>query len=666
MATPVKWGTEFLVNTTSLNDQSGPTITALANGRFVVTWMDYSGTAAINSGIDLRAQIFNADGSAFGAEFLVNTTTASWQSDPNITALADGRFVVAWRDDGASGGDTSSTAVRAQMFNADGSTFGAEFLVNTTTADIQYQPTITALADGRFVVSWADYSATAGDTKGSAIRAQLFNADGSTFGAEFLVNTTTKAFQYDPTITALADGGFVVAWTDSSATGGDTSGSAVRAQLFSAGGAASGAEFLVNTTTISLQQKPTITALAGGGFVVAWEDSSGIGGDTALTAIKAQVFNADGSTSGPEFLVNTTTDDFQTQPTITGLADGGFVVAWTDSSATGGDPSERAVRAQVFNADGSTSGSEFLVNTSTASYQLGPTITALADGRFVVAWTDGTLTGGDPSGAAVRAQIFDPREAAVVLSGTALNDDYVGTGFGDQLSGSFGKDRLTGAAGADTLFGAAGIDLLFGGAGTDTLIGGANDDSLFGGSSLDYLHGQAGNDWLDGGAAADWMRGGAGADRLFAQAGNDQLFGEAGNDRLFGGQGDDWLRGGQDNDQLSGGSGNDRLTGGTGADRMAGNAGADVFIFATAAEAGSLALHDTISDFSVGSDRLDLSAIQAGQVFIGTDGFHNVAGELRYDLASGLLSGDLDGDGAADYVIELTNHAAITAGDLIL
>ena len=99
---------------------------------------------------------------------------------------------------------------------------------------------------------------------------------------------------------------------------------------------------------------------------------------------------------------------------------------------------------------------------------------------------------------------------------------------------------------------------------------------------------------------------------------------------------------------------------------MTGGAGADVFVFSTAAEAGTIAKHDKISDFTAGSDHLDLAAIQAGQTFIGGAVFSNVAGQVRYDVASGLLTGDVNGDGVADYVIELTNLAAITGMDLIL
>ena len=426
MATPVKWGSEFLVNTTTVSEQSSPAITGLANGRFVVVWRDFSQTGGDPNFFAVRAQVFNSDGSASGAEFLVNTTTVNSQFEPTITALTDGRFVVAWED--ASGGFPDH-AIRAQVFNADESTSGSELLVNTTTANLQSEPTITSLADGRFVVAWTDYSANGGDTSAAAIRAQVFNANGSVSGAEFLINSATAGSQDQPTITAIANGRIVVVWADNSATGGDTSGSAIRAQEFNANGSTFGTEFQVNTISVGNQILPTITGLADGHFVVTWKDGSDING----YSVRAQTFNADGSTSGAEFLVNTTTDLDQTQPTTTALADGRFVMAWVDTSLLVGNPFGAAFVAQLFNANGSTSGAEFLVSTGNISGQYPPAITALADGRFAVAWTDASMTGGDTSGAAIRAQIFDPREAAVTLGGTARNDDYVGTGFGDQI-----------------------------------------------------------------------------------------------------------------------------------------------------------------------------------------------------------------------------------------
>jgi hypothetical protein len=90
----------------------------------------------------------------------------------------------------------------------------------------------------------------------------------------------------------------VVTWRDASAgvggATGDTSNTAVKAQVFGATGAAVGGEIRVNTATVGIQQAPQITALPDGGFVVTWQDnSSGVGGatgDTSSTAIKAQVF----------------------------------------------------------------------------------------------------------------------------------------------------------------------------------------------------------------------------------------------------------------------------------------------------------------------------------------------------------------------------------------
>src|SRR6266446_686229 len=364
---------------------------------------------------------------AVGSEILVNTTTLRQQYDPTVATFADGRFVVAWADDSASGGDTSATAIRAQIFNADGTKFWSEFLVNSTTSSYQDEPAITALPDGRFVVAFRDISGTGGDISSAGIRARIFNADGTTSTSDFLVNTTTFDAQELPTITALPDGHFVVAWRDYSQTGGDRSSTAVRGQVFNPDGSKSGGEFLGNTTTAGPQEEPTIAGLADGRFVVAWTDSSASGGDTSSSAIRAQLFNPDGSKSGSEFLVNTTTLHQQYQPTVTGLPDGGFVVAWTDGSDFS---TSKNIRAQVFNADGSLSGDEFVVNTTLPNHQDRSTIAAWHDGHFVVAWTDFSQTGGDTSSLAIRAQIFAAGDVAPVAQDGAAsgNEDTVMTG----------------------------------------------------------------------------------------------------------------------------------------------------------------------------------------------------------------------------------------------
>ena len=677
MATPVKWGSEFLVNTTTASAQYEPTLAALSDGRFVAAWTDFSLSTGDTSGSAVFAQVFNADGSKSGAEFLVNTTTNSFQEQPTLTALTEGRFVAAWRDHSTS--ITNGTEVRAQLFNADGSKSGTEFLVNTISTNDQWMPTLTTLTDGRFVAAWTDQSQSIDDPSGYAVRAQIFNADGSKSGTEFLVNTNPINNQLAPTLAAVADGRFVAAWTTFSQSGGDTSGSAVHAQVFNADGSRSGTEFLVNSTMTSDsdQADPNITSLTDGRFVAAWSDLSQSVGDTSSFSVRAQVFNADGSKSGAELLVNTTTTGLQAVPTLTALSDGRFVAVWWDFSQTGGDTSYYAVRAQAFNADGSKSGIEFLVNTTTNDYQFQSTITALADGRFVAAWSDRSATGGDTDDYCLRAQIFDPREAEVTLYGSALADDFVGTAWNDVMSGNSGNDSLNGGDGADTLNGGNGADLLIGGKGNDTYYVNSLSDTVVEAAhqgadrvissviSLDLANYAFVEMARLNGVANLNLAGNVGANQLVGNAGDNLVQGLGGNDKLFGNAGNDTLYGGSGSDTLQGGEGKDRLTGGL---------GADVFVFVSASEAGNGANRDRITDFALGVDKIDLSAIDAHELlagnqafsFIGNAAFSGVAGELRYNAGNGIVYADTNGDAVSDLQLQLIGKPAITAGDFIL
>ncbi|MEO8113744.1 MAG: hypothetical protein ABI655_05155, partial [Phenylobacterium sp.] len=261
-------GSEFLVNTTTVGNQDTSQITTLANGGFVVTWLDLSQTGADTSGNALRAEAFDAGGTPVGAEILVNTTTAGTVFSEQITDLSGGGFAVAWTDTSASGGDISGLAVRAQVFTATCTPVGTEILVNTATTGNQTDEQITALSNGGFVVTWDDYSGTGGDTSAGAVRAQVFTATGARVGTEMLVNTSTLNDQSSSQITALSNGAFAVTWTDGSQSGGDTSGNAVRGQIFTT--AAEPTLWHLGGTTVFTEQS-AVTAAPG--LVLADADS---------------------------------------------------------------------------------------------------------------------------------------------------------------------------------------------------------------------------------------------------------------------------------------------------------------------------------------------------------------------------------------------------------
>ena len=60
-------GTEFHVSTTTANNQQNPTVAALGDGGFVVTWID---NAKDGSGWGVYGQRYGASGVAAGTEFL--------------------------------------------------------------------------------------------------------------------------------------------------------------------------------------------------------------------------------------------------------------------------------------------------------------------------------------------------------------------------------------------------------------------------------------------------------------------------------------------------------------------------------------------------------------------------------------------------------------------
>jgi hypothetical protein len=313
-------GANFVVATTGVGNQLSPCVSALSDGRFVIVWQSND-----NGGdYDIRARVFNADGSPSGAvndDFLVSTTTMNDQSGPSVTTLADGGFVVTWMSDDH--GDGSGNCIRGRLFNADGSAIGDDFILNSTTASDQSSPSITTLADGRFVVTWESLDNGAD----LDIRARVFNADGSpddavNDGDDFLVGTTMTDDQSGPSVTTLADGGFVVTWMSEDV--GDGSGNCLRGRVFSADGSAAGDDFLINSTAASSQMLPAVAALADGRFVVTWQ-SYDTGADYD---IRGRVFNADGSPAGDDFLVSSTTALQQYDPAVTALADGRFIVTW--------------------------------------------------------------------------------------------------------------------------------------------------------------------------------------------------------------------------------------------------------------------------------------------------------------------------------------------------
>jgi Ca2+-binding RTX toxin-like protein len=679
-------------------------VTALSGGRFAVVYRDGSNQQA-------RSRIFEADGTPVTGPIAASLSNGA---DPVIAGLANGGFVVAYFTITATGGDTSGSSLYAQTFDASGVAVGSRFLVNTTTANDQTEPAIAVLANGHFVVSWSD-DGTVADAYNTAIRARVFNQDGSPFSAEFRVDVGTP-FSIDlSAITALPDGRFIVSYSRSLPSA--TNDLDVMARIFNPDGSQSVAEFRINTTTDQRQDNVKLATLADGNFVAIYESKDGpvIGG-----GVFAKIFNTNGTQSVAEFRVNGETLGRQWKSDVAGLADGRFVVVFTNSPE-GTAPT--TVRAIVFNADGSVSVPEFVVETMDF-FAAVPKVAAMPDGRFVVSISDI----GNPSDNGVSAYVFDPKvnigtANAENLTGAALNDTLYGYEGNDSLYGRGGNDVLFGGLGADYLDGGEGFDVasyaqatsgvdvrlyegkgltgeatadvllniegligsayadvLIGNVGNNYFVGDAGDDYFDGFGGTDSFYGQTGNDWVNMRSGIEYVDGGDGLDmvsyfyastgvtvrfdnsalntgdaagdtyisveRVFGSAFGDVLVGANGQgDLLYGNSGNDYLYGGGANDFLYGGTGDDFLTGGAGDDVIDGGTDVDILSYIDATAGVALTLSESGSgSFVVGG--------------FGTDTYTSIEG-----LSGSYTAGDsLTGNAAANILYGYGGNDILNGG----
>ena len=236
--------------------------------------------------------------------------------------------------------------------------------------------------------------------------------------------------------------------------------------------------------------------------------------------------------------------------------------------------------------------------------------------------------------------------------------------------------------------------------GNDTFKGGANSETVRDSGGSDSYNLGGGNDTFlalhAAGAsadAADTVNGGTGIDTYDASGavnnigirldlgstnsvnggtdtiiGFENAMGGAGSDTIYGSSGANTLIGGSGTDELRGLGGRDILTGDNASNT---GGGTDNFLFLKLSDSGTKAAsRDLITDFEEGSDIIVLTAIDANTKLAGDQAFHLTAkggfggftgsqGELRFRFTDGgntLITGDVNGDGVADFSIALKGH----------
>ncbi|MCW2283671.1 ribosomal protein S11 [Rhodoblastus acidophilus] len=454
-----------------------PSVAALPNGGFIVTWEDWNGQ---------HARMFDATGAATTGVLDLAPYSSSIAL-PTVVGLAGGGFALAWSDQRTTGGDTSGSSMHMRCYDATGALVGAEQQINVATNRNQTDTCMAALTSGGFVVTWRDGGVGGG---GSQIKARIYNGSGQALSGEVALSDLSVSATA-PSITALADGGFAAHWEENAME---------VVQRFSSQGVAVGPKL---TTAMQLygagcvSAKTDIVALSGGGLAIAWVANYDIFNDGSGTSIAVQVFDSSGNTAGP-MRANIDSEGDQIQPVLTALDNGAFMVSWTDM-ATGGDTIQVSSRifaptiafagdpAHLSIAEGATQIATIVANSTRAGATITYAIAGGADaGLFAIDATTGQLSftqaqdyeaprdqGGDRIYDVV-LRAFDATstaDCAVRIALTNVNEPVVITSFGGADAADI---KSTGGTSAFVSLAASDPD---GGAVSWAIVGG--DDAAF-------------------------------------------------------------------------------------------------------------------------------------------------------------------------------------------
>ncbi len=658
---------DYLVNTTATGNQTGVRSSRLADGRVLEVWQ--STDTGDGSGTTIRARYMSSTGTPTGSDFVLNTTTDDDQRSPTILGFNDGRRLVWWHSFESGTTDT----IRGRWVDHNG-TLGASDFVITRLPDTSVPSfTLALLADQSVVAIYG--GADAGDGSGSGIQAtRVTSLGGALFPAAGAPNELTLppvlASPFDDALTEYdwaaaaaqisrgitsSNQGFTsglgnpltisFAFRDTStnlppmSTGATGFSRFTDAQISAAVYAMQQWQDVANVTLTRVQDSGSqysnnaqftlwnyTGATSGSGPADAagyghWRSASGIWQNYVyLNAQKTLATAPTSENGGLEFYMHEVGHALGlSHPGPYNIGGTGTYTAYARDAIFYEDTEQYTLMSYFSSnithaAYGTASAATPLLydiaaiqrlyganmNTRTGDNIYG--FNANAGDAFAIAnadkqivfsvWDAGGRDVFDFSGYDETQWINLNEEAFSSVGGlrnnisiarnVTIEDAYGGSG-ADSILGSAAANLLRGNAGADSLDGGSGNDTLEGGAGNDLYIGATGDDRITeavgGGADTIIANNSlvmpdnievavialgAVSVSLTGGAAHDMIMGNELRNIMSGGAGNDTLNGQGGDDEIFGGEGNDLLIAAVGARSLDGGAGDDViLIGGT-------------------------------------------------------------------------------------------------------
>jgi hypothetical protein len=360
--TPKLWKPPTQVNTTDTGYEGNSQIAALHDGGYVVVWIRNS---------DIFAQRYDCTGDKLGGEVaLTPLGDGSAYYAPAVTVLDNGNIALAFSTVDAAAPDDADVKVRIfdpalNLLRTDAG--------DTSNAKQTYNPSLTALAGGGYVISYTTGVGVITPNSGpddTDIVARIVSPTG-VVGAQFDIDNQDDNRDLSQLAT-LSNGNFVAVYQDEFL--GSETDTDIRYGIFTPTGAHVGLPgfYVPGANGNWDEHHPDVAALRGGGFVVVWSDPDG------GAHVQAAILSNTGTLVRDN--INLDSPSTEHHANVVALADGGFLVSW---EALG---SSSVCLAQRFDADGDKVGAQFTVKDGMA-YET-PAAALLSDGHIAFALGD--------------------------------------------------------------------------------------------------------------------------------------------------------------------------------------------------------------------------------------------------------------------------------------
>ncbi len=466
-------GNEFLVNSYENNWQDEPAVVSLADGGFLIAWSSFY-FEDDTSLYYLAGQRYDAAGHRVDGEFIIQTVEDDSLAAVAMTRLRDGAIAVTF----SYTFDATSVDrnVYAKIYNPDFSVRKDTFVVAAGREGDAVSPTVGALADGGFRISYANiYSGT---QTFDDVYGRRFDKDGNATSSDIRLNTKVQDFdELVPESLELANGNLLVTWHSEAALDDATydGQNQLRGSLYSRSGTLLKSDFGIAPLQGGAGDNPDpyeVTALSNGGFALARYETVNVSGNNFTYDVKLQMFNASAIASTREVTVHAATRGLIYSIAVEQLATGEIVVLWQTPSVA--DFPYDDIQGRMYDVKGRALTGIFEVGQNLSLGQEDPDFEALPGGGFVATYMSESF---DIDHDGIAGQVFGRGSNDADFATVDATGSFAGLGGDDTITGNTTANRIYGNSGVDTLYGKEGSDLLVGGMGTDFLTGGLGKDT---------------------------------------------------------------------------------------------------------------------------------------------------------------------------------------------